>query len=321
MLYVCDFCWNLRSRAKSRYQRGVVVVSARASAAALTATMATPGGAIQPFCEPVMRTSICQPSVSNGMQPAPLTESTASSLPRPLTTAAIAGRSLVTPVLVSLWVTKTVVTSGCSARMRSTSSGSIGSPGPTRNRSTSAPYAVAMSAQRSPKEPTEQKSACSPGLSRLTTAASRPPVPLHGKISTSLSVRSAQRSPSSMSRSSAANSGPRWLIIGRLAARTTRSGSGVGPGTRSCCANAMSAPSVHVDVCQKSTKRPVPTRRARVARRLRKARRTRGGDGRNAARARPESGPPRHGAGGVWRCGAPPRGRWHCAPGAGRRVP
>src|SRR6202035_2307671 len=32
----------------------------------------------------------------------------------------------------------------------------------------------------------------------------------------------------------AANSGPRWLIMGRLAERTTRAGSGVGPGTRGC---------------------------------------------------------------------------------------
>ncbi len=142
--------------------------------------MVTPGGAIQPFCEPVMSTSMRQPSVSSGMQPAPLTESTASSLPRPLTTAAIAGMSLNTPVLVSLWVTKTVVMPGCSARIRSTSSGSTGSPALTLSRMTSAPYAAPMSAQRSPKEPIVQKSACSPGLSRLTTAASRPPVPLHG---------------------------------------------------------------------------------------------------------------------------------------------
>src|SRR5580704_1211088 len=89
-------------------------------------------------------------------------------------------------------------------------------------------------AQRSPNEPMTQNSACSPGLSRLTTAASRPPVPLHGYRRTSFSVRSAQRRPLMTSSITAANSGPRWLIMGRLAERTTRAGSGVGPGMRSC---------------------------------------------------------------------------------------
>src|SRR5580700_5924945 len=79
-----------------------------------------------------------------------------------------------------------------------------------------------------------QNSACSPGLSRLTTVASRPPVPLHGYRRMSFSVRSAQRRPLMTSSITAANSGPRWLIMGRLAERTTRAGSGVGPGTRSC---------------------------------------------------------------------------------------
>src|ERR1700693_6038152 len=79
-----------------------------------------------------------------------------------------------------------------------------------------------------------QNSACSPGLSRFTTAASRPPVPLQGYSRMSLSVRSAQRSPPMTSSITSANSGPRWLIMGRLAERTTRAGSGVGPGTRSC---------------------------------------------------------------------------------------
>ena len=64
--------------------------------------------------------------------------------------------------------------------------------------------------------------------------ASRPPVPLHGYSRMSLSVCSAQRSPLMTSSITAANSGPRWLIMGRLAERTTRAGSGVGPGTRSC---------------------------------------------------------------------------------------
>ena len=125
-----------RSRGRTA---GVVVVSARANPAAPTAIIAMPGGAIQPFCEPVTSTSMPSASVSSGRQPAPLTLSTASSLPRPFTTPEIAARSLVTPVEVSLCVTNTVVMSACSARMRSTSSGSIGSPCGTARRTTWAP--------------------------------------------------------------------------------------------------------------------------------------------------------------------------------------
>ena len=79
------------------------------------------------------------PSRHLPQQPAPLTLSTASILPRLLTTPAMAARSLVKPVDVSLWVTNTVVMPGCSASVRSTSSGSIGSPGGTVRRTTSAP--------------------------------------------------------------------------------------------------------------------------------------------------------------------------------------
>src|SRR5437868_11317646 len=78
--------------------------------------MVTPGGAIHPFCEPVITTSSARASVSSGRHPAPLTLSTQSSLPRPLMTAASAGRSLLTPVEVSLCVTNTVWMAGCSAR-------------------------------------------------------------------------------------------------------------------------------------------------------------------------------------------------------------
>src|SRR5436853_57024 len=50
--------------------------------------MATPGGAIHPFWEPVTSTSMPRASVSRGRQPAPLTLATQRSLPRPLITAA-----------------------------------------------------------------------------------------------------------------------------------------------------------------------------------------------------------------------------------------
>ena len=101
--------------------------------------MARPGGDIHPFCEPQTTTSRPRASVSSGRQLAPLTKSTAISLPRPLTTAAIAGMSLVTPVEVSLWVTNTFSTAGFSASSRSTSSGSMASPSGILSRSASTP--------------------------------------------------------------------------------------------------------------------------------------------------------------------------------------
>ena len=61
------------------------------------------------------------------------------SLPRLLTTAAIARMSLTTPVLVSLWVTKTFSMDGFSASSRSMSSGSRASPQGIARRTTSAP--------------------------------------------------------------------------------------------------------------------------------------------------------------------------------------
>src|SRR6185437_13719625 len=53
------------------------------------------------------------------------------------------------------------------------------------------------------------------------------------RSSRSLLVLKTRLAPALISDRIAANSGPRWSIIGRLMARTTRSGSGVGPGMRS----------------------------------------------------------------------------------------
>jgi hypothetical protein len=92
-----------------------------------------------------------------------------------------------------------------------------------------------MPANRSPKLPQSAATTSSPGDTRLAIADSRPPLPEAVSTRRSLSVSNTRLAPPVTSASSSANSGPRWSIMGREAARTTRSGSGVGPGMRSCC--------------------------------------------------------------------------------------
>src|SRR5437660_6033604 len=92
-----------------------------------------------------------------------------------------------------------------------------------------------MPAKRSPKLPATQQTTSSPGETRFATADSNPPEPDELRRIRSFSVSKTRFTPLRMSFRTAANSGPRWSIIGLLAARTTRSGSGAGPGMRSCC--------------------------------------------------------------------------------------
>src|SRR5437879_6023791 len=92
-----------------------------------------------------------------------------------------------------------------------------------------------MPAKRSPKLPATQQTTSSPGETRFATADSSPPEPEELRRIRSFSVSKTRLVPLRMSLRTAANSGPRWSIIGLLAARTTRSGSGAGPGMRSCC--------------------------------------------------------------------------------------
>ena len=82
-------------------------------------------------------------------------------------------------------------------------------------------------------EPMLTKIAFSPGLVMFCTAASNPPVPEDGNTTTSFLVWKAHCRPSRHSLIRAANWGPRWLIMGASMAARTRSGTGVGPGTRS----------------------------------------------------------------------------------------
>src|SRR5438105_8669788 len=92
-----------------------------------------------------------------------------------------------------------------------------------------------MPAKRSPKLPPTQQTTFSPGDTRFATADSSPPEPDDENRITWFRVSKTCLTPAGRSFRTAANSGPRWSIIGLVAARTTRSGSGAGPGIRSCC--------------------------------------------------------------------------------------
>src|SRR5215469_5855047 len=96
-----------------------------------------------------------------------------------------------------------------------------------------------MSAKRSPKPPHTAATTSSPGETRLATADSSPPLPDDVRTRRSPAVSKTRLAPAVTSASSCANSGPRWSIIGWLAALTTRCGTGVGPGIRSCCSKVM----------------------------------------------------------------------------------
>ena len=80
------------------------------------------------------------------------------------------------------------------------------------------------------KWPVSYMSTRSPGESVLTSAASHAPVPEAGKMMTGLSVLKTCFSPARTSWPSFWNSGPRWSIVARSIARSTRSGTFVGPG-------------------------------------------------------------------------------------------
>ena len=91
-------------------------------------------------------------------------------------------------------------------------------------------FASAIFAKRSPNAPIETPRTRSPGERVLTTAASSPPVPAHDSIAMSFCVPKYGRIPPWIRPRVAANSGPRWSIVGRLMARRMRSGTLVGPG-------------------------------------------------------------------------------------------
>src|SRR5690242_13393129 len=189
---------------------------------------------MRPFCEPPTVTSTPQSSCRYGIEPSEEMVSTISRAwcPARSISARISGTRLATPVDVSLWTTRTALTTApvSAASRRPIASGSAPcrqSPGITSGRSPSRPASWAHSAA---KCPVSAISTVSPGDKVLTRAASQAPVPDEGKMTTGSSVPKTCRSPGMMSRYRAANSGPRWSITGAAMARSTRSGTLVGPG-------------------------------------------------------------------------------------------
>ena len=80
------------------------------------------------------------------------------------------------------------------------------------------------------KWPVSTISTLSPGDSVLTIAASQAPVPDEGKMMTGPAVWKIFWQPSNTVLPSSANSALRWSITGMSMARSTRSGTGLGPG-------------------------------------------------------------------------------------------
>ena len=143
------------------------------------AAMAMPGDAIHAFWLALTTRSTPQASISKRMAPRPLMPSTMTSgSPGAAWMAATSSRSgLATPVEVSLCVSSTARYGGASARRAASAAGSAASPHSTSKRSTCAPKACAMSANRSPKPPMMTASTRSPGERLLTMAASIAPEP------------------------------------------------------------------------------------------------------------------------------------------------
>ena len=144
------------------------------------------------FCEPETTTSRPQASVSHGTAPRLETASTTTSAPASFATAANACTSATTPVDVSDCTIQTALASRSLRRARRSSASGV-SPQAYRSTSTSAPNAVVIATQRSPKLPAETTRCGSPGETRLATADSNAPVPDEPKRSTSLSVRHTSR--------------------------------------------------------------------------------------------------------------------------------
>ena len=180
-------------------------------------------------------------SVAIAIELMELTPSTTTSLPACCATRARACSGFVRPVDVSLCVRSTTLALGCLSSTAAKSSASTGCPHSNSRRTTSAAYAAASAANRSPKLPHRAATTSSPGETRFAIADSSPPVPELVSSRRSLEVLNTRFAPALISARIAANSGPRWSIIGRFMLRTTRSGRGVGPGMRSWVWKVMGA--------------------------------------------------------------------------------
>ena len=97
-------------------------------------------------------------------------------------------------------------------------------------KSTSMPQRAAICRHSVAKWPVSTIKTLSPGESVLTIAASQAPVPEDGKMMTGPAVLKTFWVPSKTAFASSANAGLRWSITGMSMARSTRSGTGLGPG-------------------------------------------------------------------------------------------
>ena len=202
---------------RSRYQLWLRSTK-RSRARALTVSGASPGGTPRHFCVPLYAMSTPQPSISTGIPPSDVTQSTSSSaspLPRAerLDVVAHAGRGLGVHDGDDL-----------RRRVRVRRAAAGRSAGPTRPRRARPRHrsATATSHMRSPNTPLTPTTTTSPGSTKFTNAASIPaePVPLIGSVS-SLSVRNTARRRSHVSSSSARKSGSRCPSSGRANASAT----------------------------------------------------------------------------------------------------
>ncbi|MGY2937447.1 hypothetical protein ACVWZ6_007049 [Bradyrhizobium sp. GM6.1] len=136
------------------------------------------------------------------------------------------------PVEVSLWTTQTALMVCClsAARRFSISARSAPWRQSLGMKSTSSLNLSAMPRHSTANWPVSHINTLSPGASTLTIAASQAPVPDEGKMITGCLVRNTRCMPARTAKPSSANSGPRWSSVGISIARSTRSGTLVGPG-------------------------------------------------------------------------------------------
>ena len=144
----------------------------------------------------------------------------------------ISAIGLTTPVEVSLWTTMTalIACSPSSLRRCSITAGSTASRQSPGSNATSSPSLSATPRHSVANWPLSNASTRSPGDRVLTSAASHAPVPDDGYMTTFPAVPNSVFSRSRISSVSAANSGPRWSMVGRSIALSTRSGTLDGPG-------------------------------------------------------------------------------------------
>ncbi len=173
---------------KDRKQRGHFAVLLASSAFALAATMARPVGSMKPFCEPETARSTPHSDMRKSIEAIELTPSTIRSAGCLASSSArrTPATSLVTPVAVSLWQTRTALISCFVSALRMRAYSSTGTPSPhgTCTACTSSPCRWHRSTHRCENWPNTDASTLSPGDSVLVIAASQPPVPEPGNTNT-----------------------------------------------------------------------------------------------------------------------------------------